>query len=175
MSEFIMKISFPLDDDHYLRRECNFCKKEFKILMDEEDLNKQTELLMQNYLDENPVKKKDDDEADAHVYYCPYCGQEAGMKTFWTNAQIAFIQMHLKNYANKIINEKLIKEMEKANRRSSGLISFKGGALPYVQPIITPEENDMIIYHLKCCDKDIKLTEAKDNVFCFYCGFKHKL
>lgn len=171
-----MSISIPLDDEHYLRRECNFCKKEFKIEIDEEDLKKQTEMLMQNYLDEdNHESKEEDDEIRTQVYYCPNCGQEAEMKTFWTIPQIEYIQTHVKNYVNNIINEKLIKEMGKMSRRSSGLISFKGEEIPYIQPFIAPEENDMEKYRLKCCNKEIKVEKLKGTIYCFYCGFKHEV
>jgi DNA-directed RNA polymerase subunit RPC12/RpoP len=173
MSEVIMKIEIPLDDGHYLRRECNLCKKEFKITISEDDLKKQTELLIQKYLEES-VAEDEDGEEEKKYYYCPYCGQENEMKTYWTIPQLKFIYTHVKNYMNNIINKKFINGMREMSRTSRGILSFKGEDLPFIKPFITPEENDMDIVPLKCCNKVMKIISTNNYYYCFYCGFKHR-
>lgn len=38
MSEIRINLPFPLDDDKFFRRECPFCRKEFKVLLEKDEL-----------------------------------------------------------------------------------------------------------------------------------------
>lgn len=176
MADEVIKINIPLDDDKFLRRECDLCKSEFKIEITEEELNKQTELLIEKYLDDkNDTDDNNDTEDEKELYFCPYCGQEAEMKTFWTQAQLEYIGVYAKNLMNRLINEHFIKEMKKLNRSSGGILKFEGSEIPYIEPFIAPEDNDMEVFGLKCCNKKVKVNSSANEVFCFYCGFKHKI
>lgn len=143
MAEEILKISIPLDDEHYLRRECKLCKKEFKIKIDEKDLKEEIDILARKYIDNDSENNSELVIEDKKLYYCPYCGKESEMINFWTNAQEDYIHTHIQNYVNKIINDKLIKELKKIGNTSNSFISIKTKELPYIEPFISPEENDM--------------------------------
>ena len=50
MGKIEMKIKFPLDNDGFFRRECPFCNREFKIMIEESEkrdiAQKQIDLFM---------------------------------------------------------------------------------------------------------------------------------
>jgi len=171
MSEVNLKIDIPLDEDKYLRRECNLCKKEFKIKLSEMELNQQIALLSQDYLEKTDKANSDLQDYNKHPeYFCPYCGQPSVMSTYWTQRQIEFIKKHLQNYVNYIINREFVEKMQ---HMSTGLVTFKGSKMPIIEPFMLPEENDMVVFHLKCCDEYVKIDSTSGVVYCFYCGFKH--
>src|SRR5437868_464548 len=88
MSGFETSMSVPLDDDGFLRRGCPTCEREFKWLASEQDANE-------------PVA----DEG----HFCPYCGVQSGVDTWWTEAQIAAIH-------GKVYEEAVRPELEKFER-----------------------------------------------------------
>jgi hypothetical protein len=56
-------------------------------------------------------------------------------------------------------------------------MDFKGKELPFIEPWISPEENDLNFQNLPCCNEKIKI-EIKANLkqyYCFYCGIEHKM
>jgi len=144
------KVGFPLDDDNYLRRECPYCRREFKILKD------------------------DFEQLDGeNNYWCPYCGQEALANQWWTIEQLQLINKVTTNIANELINEQLIRPLKKLESRSSS-IHITTHELGRENELINPERNDMIIFSLPCCSKSLKIEESwKDSIYCYYCGFRH--
>lgn len=177
MSDVLMNISFPLDEDTFFRRECPYCKNEFKIKISDKDKNAIIQSLLDNYLSKGESKSdldKDGDENGEIEYYCPYCGQTAEPDKWWTEEQMKYAMIYVKNYANKLINEHLIKEMKKL---SNSFIKFEGKELEYQDPWISPEENDMDLFKLSCCNEEIKLDKdkIKNAFYCVKCGFKHTM
>lgn len=175
MNDIKFNISIPLDEDNYLRRECPNCKSEFKILISDDELNQQIQSLLDNYLSDNTDISDDEDIIKEEIeYFCPYCGQSSNSSNWWTQAQLDYAMVFIKNIANKIINENLIRELKKMSS-SSNFIKFTGNELKYTEPWIAPEENDMEIFKLPCCDEMLKLIPDKiiSNYYCFYCGFSH--
>jgi predicted RNA-binding Zn-ribbon protein involved in translation (DUF1610 family) len=177
MSDVLMNVSFPLDDDSYFRRECPYCKDEFKINITDKQKNAIVHNLLDNYLSQGESKSgsdKDEDDNDEIEYYCPYCGQTAGPDKWWTKEQLNYAMIYVKNYANKLINEQLINKMK---NMSNSFIKFEAKELEYQDPWISPEENDMEIFNLPCCNEKIKLNKDKIKAiyYCINCGFKHTL
>lgn len=177
MSKIAKKIEIPLDEDGYLRRECNLCKSQFKIHVKTEYLENQTKELLDSFLkDTNNSEENENDKQEE--YYCPYCGQKNLSNELWTTEQIKYIHIFAQNYINNLINKDLLKKLK--NFKSSGSffkIEFKGKELPFTEPWISPEENDLNVFPLSCCNEKIKI-EIKHNMkkyFCFYCGFEHKI
>ena len=174
MSEIITEILIPLDDEQYLRRECPFCKEQLKIKLSEVERTKLIQDLLDSYLKETPNDEVEE-TIDEMLYHCPYCGQQATPDGWWTTEQINYLMIFAKNIANKKINKTLIEGMEKICRGNS-FLKFEGKKLKYEDPWISPEENDMTIYELPCCNESIKLKDdfKEREYFCFFCGFKHR-
>ena len=173
MSDFSFTISIPLDDDMFLRRECPYCKKQFKIKLEKGELNKSIQDLVDNFLLEDSDKHEEDERCEDVEYYCPYCSEIAASTDWWTEEQLNYSRIFIENYMNKMINETFIKEMEKMSRNNSS-ISFKGEKLIMKELWISPEENDMDMFILECCDDKIKIDEEyRGEIYCHFCGFKY--
>ena len=78
----------------------------------------------------------------------------------------------------KIVNEKLIRPLKRAFRRSSSdmvSIQFEGKEIEQQEPWISPELDDMEIFDLPCCERKIKVEENwQGKVYCFFCGFPYE-
>lgn len=179
MSNIEVNVPFPLDDGGFFRRECPFCRKEFKVLLTKEELN----TLAQEGIDSfmiDPQEKADSDE-DAHIeaeYFCPYCGERATKDSWWTQEQLAYINIFTKNIAASLVNESFIRPLKRTfgHQSSSPIsISFKGREMEQQEPWISPEVNDMDEFDLPCCHRKIKIEDSKIGcIHCFFCGFPHK-
>jgi hypothetical protein len=67
-------MTVPLDSDGFLRRECPTCEREFKWRPSE-------------------AEDEEDVEPDHDVgYFCPYCGVQAPVDSWFTQAQLDFAQ-----------------------------------------------------------------------------------
>lgn len=172
-----MSLSIPLDDDHFFRRECPLCGREFKVLLEEDELTNLAQSGLDSYMLETEMDTSEEDDADSE-FTCPYCGQQASKDSWWTQEQLAYVRVIAENIMARIINEQLIKPMKKmSSRHRSGLVSlqFKGKEMEQKEPWISPEENDMEVFDLPCCHRKIKVEENWDStVYCFFCGFPHK-
>lgn len=129
-------------------------------------------------VESEPETCTDDAPDQSPEFFCPYCGQGSGAKSWWTQEQLAYIQVHTKNIAARIINESFIRPLKRnfGQHRSSGLISIKVTAneLEQTEPWISPEINDMKVFDLECCQRTLKIDEAwTGTVHCFFCGFPH--
>ena len=64
MSEQQIRISLPLDDKGFLRRECPYCIRQFKMKITEEERNIEMENLLESYLTQSP---RDSDEMETEI------------------------------------------------------------------------------------------------------------
>ncbi|MHA2023241.1 MAG: hypothetical protein ACTSWQ_06235 [Candidatus Thorarchaeota archaeon] len=177
MSDIVLNVSIPLDDDRFLRRECPQCMQEFKVQMSPEDLRNLAEQGIESFLTDDESDKTDDTE-EITEFFCPYCGQVAPTTHWWTQEQLSYMQVYAKNIMAKIVNEQLIKPMKRSFAKSSGpiSISFKSSEMEYEEPWISDEVNDMRVFDLPCCNEKLKVIEDwRKNVVCYYCGFKHEV
>lgn len=166
-------ISFPLDSDSFLRRECPFCCKEFKILLRKEELMDLSKETSESFMLET---KEDNSEVqlDANDFFCPYCGQAAKNDTWWTKEQEAYIKIYINNILSNLINDNFIKPL-KSDFRNSKTIRFEAKEMELTEPWISPESDDMVAVDLPCCQRKIKVDEKwSGDIFCFFCGFPHK-
>jgi len=180
MSEIRMNLSFPLDNDGFFRRECPFCRKEFKVLLEKEELTDLAQKGIDSFMIELKEETMDLDKSEHSEteFICPYCGQRAPSDSWWTQEQRAYMGIVAKNIIAKIVNENLICPLKRTFRRSnSGMVSirFEGEEMEQQEPWISPEVNDMKIFDLPCCQRKIKIEENWWNVvYCFFCGFPYK-
>ena len=174
MGKIEMKITFPLDSDGFFRRECPFCNREFKIMIEENEkrdlAQKQIESFMLN--SESIAEDREDIKVE-NERVCPYCEQKAPKTSWWTKEQSEYIKRYIKNCANDLINEHFIKKLERTFAGSKS-VTFKGKELPLEEPWISPETDDMEKFELPCCKQAIKIDEKwSGEVHCFFCGFPY--
>ena len=155
--------------------------KEFKVLIpaekrgESEQNGLKTFMLKTENLDTNS-----DQDADNAIpeHYCPYCGQTAGEGRWWTQEQLKYLDVYRHNIVAKLLNESFIKPMKNMEQKSnSGFITIKveSHEIEQQEPWISPEENDLDVFDLPCCQRKVKIDDkAKDTVYCFFCGFPHK-
>jgi len=178
MSEIEMHISFPLDDDKFFRRQCPLCIREFKILLEENELEDITKKGIESFMLEQREEKDNLEEEQPEEFYCPYCGQSSPHDKWWTEEQSAYLGVYIENVMKELINKNLIEPLKRSfGRHSSGPISirFEGKELKQEEPWISPEENDMEVFNLPCCERKLKIIEEwKDKVHCYFCGFPHE-
>jgi hypothetical protein len=179
MNDIVDKIYFPLDGGRFFRRECPLCREEFKIGILETELDDLVSKGVQNYLlDKGQTEEQESAESNDVEFFCPYCGQEASADSWWTQEQLAYIAAYGRNIIAKIVNEQLIDPLKRSsNRQRGGLITFefKGKRMEYQEPCISPETDDMVVFPLPCCDREVKIRDNWNSaVHCFFCGFPHK-
>jgi len=178
MSKTIVQVPFPVDDEGYFRRECPYCRKEFKILLEKNEIEDMIHQLEDSYLlDESSKAEADDDGEEETLFTCPYCGQEASKDNWWTQEQLLHIRTHLENLLADMVNEQFIRPLRrKFGRKTSGplLIRFEGKEMEKKKAWMSPEASDMRIFDLLCCGRKVKIEpEWSETVYCFFCGFPH--
>jgi hypothetical protein len=179
MGDIVLDISFPLDDDGFFRRECPLCSREFKVKLTPEEMRSASERCTHALLvDAAGTAEGNDDGADRDAW-CPYCGQRASLDSWWTQEQLALMRLHMENVMARLVNEHLIRPMQRrAGRSSAGpiTVTVTANEMQQHEPWIAPEPNDMTAVVLPCCQREVKVDESwKASVHCFFCGFPHEL
>lgn len=175
-----VSLSFPLDDDGFFRRECPLCYREFKVLLEKDELTSLAQEGLDSYMLEIQKKATDasEEEKTEPEFTCPYCGQQSSRGSWWTQEQLAYVGVVAQNIISKMINEQLIRPLKRTSRRHSSSplsLRFEGKEMKQQEPWISPEINDMEIFDLPCCHRKIKLDESwSSEVHCFFCGFPYK-
>jgi uncharacterized Zn-finger protein len=181
MSEIRINLPFSLDDEKFFRRECPFCRKEFKVLLEKEELTDLAQKGIDSFMIEAKEESIDLNESELleAEFTCPYCGQQAPSDSWWTQEQLAYVSIVVKNIMAKMINENLISPLKRNFQKpSSSMVSirFEGKEMEQQEPWISPEVNDMEIFNLPCCQRKIKIEDNWSGVVhCFFCGFPHEL
>lgn len=178
MSETIIQVLFPVDNEGYFRRECPYCCKEFKVLLEKNEMEDIISQLEDSYsLDESSEPKIDDYREQEALFTCPYCGQEGDRGSWCTQEQLLYITTHLENLAADMLNEQFIRPLKrKFGRKTSGPVSirFEGKEMEKKKAWMSPEASDMKIFDLLCCGRKVKIEpEWSKMVYCFFCGFPH--
>lgn len=149
MDEIKVPLQVPLDDDGFLRRECPNCEGQFKWFVHQDG---------------------DDDSEPVDQYFCPLCGQAAGLDTWWTPEQLAYAQ----GLAGPAVDEAISDMVSRAFKGTKGLTfkpnrSFTLGT-PTPEPLREP--NDMVIAEPPCHPHEpVKVAEANTgHIYCLICG-----
>jgi hypothetical protein len=142
-----VSMSVPLDSDGFGRRECPNCEQEFKWRFDDEG------------------------EADEHVYqyYCPLCGQPAGVGSWWTTEQVEHMRALVMPDALGQVQD-LLDDSFKSNEHVTYERSQDLGDLPI--PIVLVEPDDMVMISSPCHQSEpVKVPEEAEGPFhCLVCG-----
>lgn len=147
-----MEVSFPLDSDGFIRRECPHCEREFKW-------------------HHGPANEEAERQAPWDTYYCPLCGAPAGPDSWWTRPQLEIIE----NAQERVINRELgdmFKGLERSMRRNK-YVSFKAGKVTQpdvADPLVEPD--DMTTVTSPChAWEPIKVPEDHHGpLHCLVCG-----
>lgn len=146
-------VSFPLDNDGYLRRECPACEHEFKW-----------------HHGESPGRP--DDAIDPEQYVCPMCGVSAGHDQWFTQAQIEYQQGMVQFHMSDIVGDELARQF-----RGSKGITFKKGRNTAPAPTELSEPNDMVIVEPPCHPwEPVKVPEERADaapLYCLICGSQY--
>jgi hypothetical protein len=177
MSEKSINLSFPLDENGFFRRECPLCCKEFKVLLEKQELADIAQQGIDLFMlqPEEDSSSPEDNNVEAE-FTCPYCGQKAKNDGWWTQEQLAYVGVIAKNIMAQMVNKHFIRPLKRDTRKmNTGMISmeFKGKEMDQREPWISPETNDMKLFDLPCCQRKLKIDNWQDRVYCFFCGFTH--
>ncbi len=180
MSDIQLDVSFPLDEDGFLRRECPLCNREFKVKPRSAEMQSEAERTAHALLAQQSDSNADDAEGgdDPRERWCPYCGQQASATSWWTQEQVEYLTVFARNIMARLVNEHFIRPMNRSfgGGRRGGLVSieFKGDEMDEQEPWISPEPNDMVRFALPCCERELKIEGDGDAaIHCFFCGFPH--
>ncbi|MDJ0375877.1 hypothetical protein [Cryobacterium sp. PH31-L1] len=147
--EIRVPAGLPLDSDGFLRRECPNCEHEFKWFSHQEG------------------------DLDAEVvdqYFCPLCGEAAGTDSWWTPAQLEYMN----GVGGPAIDQYVQDSVEKMFKGVKGL-KFKPDrsfSLGIETPDALTEPDDMMIAEPPCHPNEpIKVPEENAaKVHCLICG-----
>jgi hypothetical protein len=175
-------LSISTDRDHFLRRTCPSCGRDFKTEIDPADL--EWALISQirrvsREIGEEPAEMAG--KATQDNLRCPYCQDVAEASEMHTEETIDYLKRFAyRDYAVPKLNE-MFSDLEDSIGRggSSGgggflsiSISFKHEPIPKPpRPIHGPEPADMKIVEFLCCGKKIKVSDRWMGVTaCTFCG-----
>lgn len=179
MGDIQINISLPLDDEGFFRRECPFCRKEFKVMLTKEELAPLAQEGIDSFMTESEAKTDSDSNSEKIEQFCPYCGQSAPHDSWWTQEQLSYINVFAQNIMANLVNEHLIGPLQKSfGQQHSGSfsISVKGHEMEQQEPWMSPEVSDMDVFDLPCCNRKIKVEEKTTSpMHCFFCGFPHEI
>ena len=129
-------MTIPLDSDGFLRRECPTCEREFKWRPSEAETGEHAE------------------PADDAGYFCPYCGVQAPVDAWLTQAQAALAQ--------NIVERDLIGPMV------SKLGVYEGPGK--LDPLTEADDMTMIVFPCHPSEPLKVLDNWRKPVYCLICG-----
>jgi hypothetical protein len=174
-------LSISTDRDHFLRRTCHSCGRDFKTEIDPADL--EWALISQIRRVSREIGEEPDEVAEKPAQdnlRCPYCQDVAEASEMHTEETIDYLKRFAyRDYAVPKLN-KMFSELEDDFGRGGGSsggfisisVSFKHEPIPKpLRPIHGPEPADMKIVDFLCCGKKIKVADGWMGInLCTFCG-----
>ncbi|MGV9880709.1 hypothetical protein [Streptomyces sp. NPDC003006] len=147
-----IQMTLPLDHDGFLRRQCPRCVRQFKW-------------------HHGPANEEAEQQPAPAAYYCPLCGQPAGMDSWWTQEQLEYAQGVTLPAAAREIEQELRTAFKGANSKHVKF-NFKGGVNAPDVPTPLTEPDDMVIVTSPCHSYEpVKVPEdASGPHHCLVCG-----
>lgn len=149
MDDIEMTVTLPLDSDGFLRRECPHCERQFKW-------------------HDGPANEEAEQHEDPSAYYCPLCGEPAGLDSWWTREQLDYAEGSMKPVAMQALAD----EFAKSFRGMKG-VTYKPGRLDEADtPMPLTEPDDMVIVTSPChAYEPVKVPDDRPDVLhCLVCG-----
>jgi endogenous inhibitor of DNA gyrase (YacG/DUF329 family) len=145
-----VRVDFPVDEDHFLRRECPGCGQQFKW-------------------HHGRTESRPDDAVDPPRFTCPLCGNPGDHEQWLTQDQQLYLQQVSEFHAQDAINA----AMKDAFRGSRG-ITYTPGRSTSPAPTTLHEPNDMLIVEPPCHPwEPIKVPQQdadRGPLYCLVCG-----
>jgi hypothetical protein len=170
-------VSLSPDRDHFLRRACPSCGREFKT--EAEPAESQWALAAQCKRMGVEIGEQGGDERNAPIR-CPFCGHEASGAEMHTEETVDYLKRLIyREYVLPQINSVfagLEQSLGRGSRRAGGMfsisLSFKHSPSPLPpRPFHGPEPADYKIVEFLCCGKKIKIPDNFIDVHsCAFCG-----
>lgn len=150
--EFSIPVELPLDADGFIRRECPHCEQQFKW-------------------HSGPANAEAEEQPAPETYYCPLCGQPAGLDSWWTKEQLEYVE----EAAAPSVLEAMEAEVDKMFKGLNGpniTVRRTGRSESPEPPMPLLEPNDMVIVASPChAWEPIKAPEARvAPLHCLVCG-----
>jgi hypothetical protein len=146
------QVSFPLDNDGFLRRECPTCDRQFKW-------------------HNGPANEEAEQQMTVDAYFCPFCGQAAAVDQWWTAEQVQHIQGVALPAALQTLDDELASAFKGMNSKH---VKFKKtGHLDIPdEPDPLTEPDDMVIVASPCHGwEPVKVPEDTTSpLYCLICG-----
>jgi hypothetical protein len=171
------EVSISTDRDHFLRRACPSCGRDFKTIIDQADLSwllSEQIKRVGSEIGAVPTVEKGQTETELR---CPYCHHVAKSSEIHTAETIDYIKRFLyREYVVPMLNRTFsdLEDSIGSGRRGGGFISISFKHEPITlppRPIHGPEPADMKIVHFLCCDKQMKVYDSWDDLTaCLYCN-----
>ncbi|MCA9945426.1 MAG: hypothetical protein KC449_18210 [Anaerolineales bacterium] len=178
------QLTYSLDDDRFLRRECSHCGLPFKTVVKEADLShllaptfKQIE---EKYDIALGTATEEEEPPLLDQLGCPYCAHVASpqdmLDSEFSNYVLRLLEREIVFPHLRDFQEQLAATFGRRTRsRNRGLISleFSFQADPIVlpvRPISGPALSDMLMVNLLCCKQNIKILEGwMETIYCPFC------
>lgn len=147
-----LSVSFPLDNDGFLRRECPTCEREFKWHHSEDE--------------------GASDPIPDSGYFCPYCAVQAQPESWFTKPQQALVESTIQREIVGPAFDELGRSLRDISRRSRGLLNVEiDTERPEPSDPLT-EPDDMRTVHFGCHSQEpVKVLEGWSRpVHCLICG-----
>lgn len=149
MSDVILTISVPSDDDGFVTLQCSFCDGRFKLTVN-------------------------DFESDEVVQiFCPYCGLPNEGHELLTDEVMEQANILAENYAKSLLND-FTSDLRKSFRGNKN-VSFKPGRkLAMDDEAVLFEQEELELMSPTCCKQPVKVSSlnASTGIYCPFCGVK---
>lgn len=145
-------VSFPLDNDGFLRRECPNCVQQFKW-------------------HSGPANEEAERQPAPDSYFCPFCGQPAALDQWWTSEQADHARKAAIPEALQAIDDELAAAFKGLNSKNFKITKTGHLDIPS-KPNPLMEPDDMTIVASPCHSwEPIKVPDDTPNpVHCLVCG-----
>jgi len=171
------EVSIATDRDHFLRRTCPSCGRDFKTMIDQADLSWLLSAQIKRAGSEVGAVPMDEEAQIETELHCPYCHHVAKSSEIHTEETIDYIKRFLyREYVVPMLN-RTFSDLEDSigrGQRGGGFLSISFNHEPIIlppRPIHGPEPADMKIVHLVCCNKQMKVYDSwNDLTSCIYCN-----
>jgi hypothetical protein len=178
------QLTYSLDDDRFLRRECSRCGLPFKTVVNEADLSHLLSPTFKQIEEKYDIvlgtAAEDEEQAPPDQLGCPYCGQvdspQNMLDSEFSNYVLRLLKREVVFPYLRDFQEHLAATFGRRTRsRNRGFISleFSFQADPIVlpvRPISGPALPDMLTVSLLCCRQKIKILEGwKETIYCPFC------
>jgi hypothetical protein len=180
-SKLNFSMSLSLDRDHFLRRSCPSCGREFKTEIDKADLAWAVAPQIQRIGLEIGVSARTPKEnpQPESVLCCPYCEHSAPASEMLSEETVSYLRRQMIREVVLPMMRDAFSGLEDIGGGTGGFISVRFEHHPSVyppRPLHGPELPDMKIIEFLCCGKRAKVADGWNAVAkCVYCDASVRL